>query len=610
MGTPSQLTLCCLQPLLNPELDNEYYEALGLDRTSSVHRTSGIELARAGTCSTAVVKRSYRTMSLRLHPDKRTQRGEEVSEADVILFQRVKEAYETLSDPKKRRIYDALGELGLKLHENPTSVSPEAVMQKVSKVGTRCRCLILLAIAASVSFFFVYFPILTALNVDGVLTVPWAVVMLPIWLVDAFMLLNIVAWVFERESDEAAADRSSTGDFRDEEQGGGAPSASENDEREGFVDEDFEDEQQLLDEAPLWVRVSALVKLCLVIVFQSLAVAALDGGDLYPTFIIFAPLLAREIIAILELAPLAMCVKIDPPPPPSPQRSMATAENQSGESDEVEHEIRTMMYMQQVEERDNYRRMARFVALRLALEALIAIKLSLPGGGKSSNMSWWLVFVPVWLQAAIYCGQGLRFAYASRSIKQSISNDAPPRSSDEEDDPDKNLSDEDKAKAAAASHASASAYTSLCSCLCLAVVGILVVLRLVRQRHPYYTALVCFAPVLLVVCCCYCVTALFVCCFRSVSDFDDTASVTRASQQNDAPEDASPDIVYIPQSAPADAAASSEAAAPSTTVRISETEITLNVDSPLVPAADQRAKAPVPSDGMGAEPNELISDLD
>lgn len=551
-------------------------------------------------------------MSLRLHPDKRTQRGEEVSEADVVLFQRVKEAYETLSDPKKRRIYDALGELGLKLHENPTSVSPEAVMQKVSKVGTRCRCFILLAIAASVGFFFVYFPILTALNVDGVLTVPWAVVMLPIWLVDAFMLLNIVAWVFERESDEAATDRSSTDDFRDVEHGGGAPSACDNDEREGFVDDDFEEEeQQLLEEAPLWVRVSALVKLCLVIAFQSLAVAALDGADTYPPMVIFAPLLAREVIAILELAPLAMCVKIDPPPPPPPRQSMANPENQSEDSDEVEHEVRNMMYMQQVEERDNYRRMARFIALRLALEALIAIKLSLPGGGKSSNMSWWFVFVPVWLQAAIYCGQGIRFAFASRSIRQSISNDAPPRSSDDDDDPDKNLSDDDKVKAAAASHASASAYTSLCSCLCLAVVGILVVLRLVRQRHPYYTALVCFAPVLLTVCCCYCLTALFVCCFRSVNDFDDAASVTRASQQSDAAEDAPPDIVYIPQLPPAAAAGSAETPPPpSSAVRISEHEITLNVDSPLVPAADQSATAPAPSDGLNAEPNELISDLD
>lgn len=37
-------------------------------------------------------------------------------------FLKVKEAYDVLSDPKRRKLYDELGVTGLKLVENPTEV--------------------------------------------------------------------------------------------------------------------------------------------------------------------------------------------------------------------------------------------------------------------------------------------------------------------------------------------------------------------------------------------------------------------------------------------------------------------------------------------------------
>jgi len=492
-GSPSRLTLCCLQPLLNAELDNEYYEALGVDRR----------------CSASAIKKSYRSLSLRLHPDKRAQRGEEASEAEAAQFQRVKEAYETLSDPKRRRVYDALGELGLKMNENPASVSPEAVMIKVSKVGDRCRCLILVALAAAVGFLFAYFPVLAALKIDGRLReVPWSVVMLPIWCIDAFLLLNVVAWVAEPRERAAEEDDLESG----------APPAGEDDDE---ADDDErrvpeEDDDLVVDDSPLWVRVAALVKLCLVVAFQGLAVASLDGAPRRAA-IVFAPLVLRELIAIAELSP-ALCVRIEEP--------------EASADEDLEREIRLMRYAQRLEERDALRRAARFAALRLAFELLLAARL------ETGTPGWWLVFLPLWIQAGLYLVRALGFHLAARAIKKHMT----------QRDDDDSLADDDKLKAEAASHAAASALSSLCAAICLAIAAGLVVVRLLRFRRPYYTAFVPFAPLLLAVCCCYCCTAGLVCCFRSVTDDDfsddDAAPVADASVALDVrapgPSDATP----------------------------------------------------------------------
>lgn len=52
------------------------------------------------------IKRAYRKMALKFHPDKN-------SEADAEdKFKEIAEAYEILTDPKKRIIYDQYGEEG------------------------------------------------------------------------------------------------------------------------------------------------------------------------------------------------------------------------------------------------------------------------------------------------------------------------------------------------------------------------------------------------------------------------------------------------------------------------------------------------------------------
>lgn len=71
-------------------MGKDYYQTLGIPKGSNEEE----------------IKKAYRRMALRFHPDKNKDANAEEK------FKEIAEAYEVLSDPKKRLVYDQLGEEG------------------------------------------------------------------------------------------------------------------------------------------------------------------------------------------------------------------------------------------------------------------------------------------------------------------------------------------------------------------------------------------------------------------------------------------------------------------------------------------------------------------
>lgn len=109
----SDIGLFLMQSCMKSDENKEYYDILELSPHSS----------------TDEIKRAYKKASLTYHPDKLKQRGEEITPEYRQKFGKIKEAYEVLSDPKRRKVYDKLGSTGLKFYENPQSVTPQELLK-------------------------------------------------------------------------------------------------------------------------------------------------------------------------------------------------------------------------------------------------------------------------------------------------------------------------------------------------------------------------------------------------------------------------------------------------------------------------------------------------
>lgn len=77
-------------------MGKDYYQILGVDKNANEDD----------------LKKAYRKMALKWHPDRNQDKKAQAEEK----FKEINEAYEVLSDPKKKEIYDRFGEVRLAAH--------------------------------------------------------------------------------------------------------------------------------------------------------------------------------------------------------------------------------------------------------------------------------------------------------------------------------------------------------------------------------------------------------------------------------------------------------------------------------------------------------------
>jgi len=127
------------------------------------------------------IKKAYKKLALKYHPDKNPGQEEK--------FKEISTAYSVLSDPGKKDIYDTYGEEGLSLYENGV-FGEEGEFMKILPFLQNPLLLALFCILAvvivSVAFLF---PLFIVLRLDGAVSWSWGRVFIPLFIVDVVPLI-------------------------------------------------------------------------------------------------------------------------------------------------------------------------------------------------------------------------------------------------------------------------------------------------------------------------------------------------------------------------------------------------------------------------------------
>jgi DnaJ domain len=175
--------LCCCKAFLGPDDETEqgdgdesqenFYALLKVDRDATHEE----------------LKKAFKRESLKNHPDKLQQRGLTVTEKDQARFQRIKQAYEVLSDEHKRETYDAIGERGMKWIDEPFSIDPQELAHNFAKSSILDRSKIF-AFFVAIAIAVLILPVLVCLHADGVFgaDASWRATLVPLWLWNCVIL--------------------------------------------------------------------------------------------------------------------------------------------------------------------------------------------------------------------------------------------------------------------------------------------------------------------------------------------------------------------------------------------------------------------------------------
>ncbi|KAI9917063.1 hypothetical protein PsorP6_018233 [Peronosclerospora sorghi] len=288
------------------------------------------------------IKKAYRRKALQLHPDKRGNTPESQEE-----FTRMKQAYDVLSDPQKREIYDQVGEDGIKLMEDYGSMSPEEMsillFRSMGAFGVKGKFVLILLVSLLFGFFLLI-PIFWCLRADATISWNWAVVCIPLWIVDGIYYCCLGFMYTSSSADADAGDKA--------------------------------------QKKPAVYKLYAFLKALLLLLLQIFLALKLNG-DIHWTLIqVLVPLFVYEGLTFLER--LAGGVL---------GYSMLTKKSEGAgvtQTEDIEKQRVALIVA-----------VGKALMLNLALIAQAAL-LGLKVDNKLGDTSWWLVFTPVWLYAAFF----------------------------------------------------------------------------------------------------------------------------------------------------------------------------------------------------------------
>jgi len=290
--------------------------------------------------------------------DKLAQRGIEVTAEHKQKFLKIKEAYDVLSDPKRRKLYDQLGASGLKLMENPTEVDPMVILRNYQK-NHKDRTVIVLLIALVFAAILIL-PILFSLKSDGTLgnDAKWVAIWTPMWVVDLFQLVAATVILFDN-SDPPTHD-------------------------------DEEDKTEPEPKIPLVDRLYNFVSTVLFVLIQIFVWIRLDKYVHWSWFVVFIPWFLYEGLQALYNLSTAFLTTV--PRPDLEQAAQLLEEGHNGEEEQfmlkIELESR---YFEKIMEQQDARKGIYVNALRAWLAVFLALQLD-----GTVEWNWGLVLLPIW----------------------------------------------------------------------------------------------------------------------------------------------------------------------------------------------------------------------
>eukprot|EP00512_Aurantiochytrium_limacinum_P004822 CAMPEP_0171496862 /NCGR_PEP_ID=MMETSP0958-20121227/6942_1 /TAXON_ID=87120 /ORGANISM="Aurantiochytrium limacinum, Strain ATCCMYA-1381" /LENGTH=485 /DNA_ID=CAMNT_0012031021 /DNA_START=409 /DNA_END=1866 /DNA_ORIENTATION=+ len=210
------------------------------------------------------IKKAYRKTALRLHPDRGGKQED---------FQNMKNAYDVISDPNKRKMYDRFGPDVVKMMDGEMQNS----MAFVAALRKRDRFMLVLVITL-VSFILLLFPILLSIRWDALRggsdskPYAWAVAFIPLWVLEI-----IITVVFAEQVRQAPLDKS-----------------------DPEVDEDtrkmWNDNERVFNK----LRVDFGIKMGLIILFELFLVLRLDGAVDWSWYVVMLPWMLYNAVHIVH----------------------------------------------------------------------------------------------------------------------------------------------------------------------------------------------------------------------------------------------------------------------------------------------------------------------